>query len=64
MKTTKEIHLLYEMNNESEKDISNDKWFSEEEIKKAIDKSTVDIKLGSVLINKNELIKKLLGDKK
>lgn len=31
MKTTKEIHQLYEMNNEAERNISLDKWYSEEE---------------------------------
>jgi len=31
VKTTKEIHLLYEMKNVGERDISQDKWYSEEE---------------------------------
>lgn len=32
MKTTEQIHALYEMNNHGERDISQDKWYSEEEI--------------------------------
>ena len=34
---------MYEMNNESERDISNDKWYSEKEIKEVIDKNLKDL---------------------
>jgi len=36
-----------------------EKWYSEEEIINAIKQSTADIKLGSVLIHKNEFIRLL-----
>jgi len=36
MKTTEQIHTLFEMNNYSERDISQDIWYSEEEIKSVL----------------------------
>jgi len=45
MKTTEEIHQLYEMNNEAERNISLDKWYSEEELKGLIKQFKENIEL-------------------
>jgi len=42
----------------------NQNWYSEEEIRKAIEQSTTDIKLGSILVDKDELLKILFSDEK
>jgi hypothetical protein len=67
MKTTNEIIKDSAIILKNEIIVINDndkKWYSEEEIREAIEKTTTDIKLGSVfLVHKKTLIKELLSDK-